>query len=178
MEAGLPSDVNLEARPPSKVLKIEVVKPGFINFFLGSEYFGNIIREIGNHFGENKNLEGQKIIIEYTDPNPFKEFHIGHVYTNTVGESLSRIFEENGATVWRGDYFGDVEEAILTQTKIHGWRVRATKNSFLSKVLGSAKGVIVPHQLVKAVGDIMIISKAAVPSYSEEEASAEETVEA
>jgi sporulation protein YlmC with PRC-barrel domain len=43
-------------------------------------------------------------------------------------------------------------------------------------VLGSAKGVIVPHQLVKSVGDIMIISKAAVPSYSEEgeEAPAEE----
>ncbi len=69
----------------------------------------------------------------------------------------------------QGDYFGDIEEIILTQTKVHGWRVRATKNSFLSKVLGSAKGVIVPHQLVKAVGDIMIISKAAVPSYSEEE---------
>ncbi|MBW2970192.1 hypothetical protein KY309_03125 [Candidatus Woesearchaeota archaeon] len=68
-----------------------------------------------------------------------------------------------------GDYFGDVEEAILTQSKVHGWRVRATKNSFLSKVLGSAKGVIVPHQLVKAVGDIMVISRAAVPSYSEEE---------
>ena len=69
----------------------------------------------------------------------------------------------------QGDYFGDVEEVILTQTKIHGWRVRATKNSFLSKVLGTAKGVIVPHQLVKAVGDIIIISKAAMPSYSEEE---------
>ncbi len=69
----------------------------------------------------------------------------------------------------QGDYFGDIEEAILTQTKVHGWRVRATKNSFLSKVLGSAKGVIVPHQLVKAVGDVMIISKAAVPSYNEED---------
>lgn len=68
-----------------------------------------------------------------------------------------------------GDYFGDIEEAILTQTKVFGWRVRATKNSFLTKVLGSAKGVIVPHQLVKSVGDIMIISKAAVPSYSPEE---------
>lgn len=77
----------------------------------------------------------------------------------------------------QGDYFGDVEEAILTQTKIHGWRVRATKNSFLSKVLGSAKGVIVPHQLVKAVGDIMIISKAAVPSYNEEEGATEATAE-
>ena len=68
-----------------------------------------------------------------------------------------------------GDYFGDIEESILTQTKIFGWKVKATRNSFLAKVLGSAKGVIVPHQLVKAVGDIMIISKTAVPSYSAEE---------
>lgn len=68
-----------------------------------------------------------------------------------------------------GDYFGDVEEAIITNNKVYGWRVRATKNSFLTKVLGSAKGVIVPHQLVKAIGDIVIISRTAVPSYSEEE---------
>jgi len=81
-----------------------------------------------------------------------------------ISESYDmRVFTDTG------DYFGDVEEAILTQTKVFGWRVRATKNSFLSKVLGSAKGVIVPHQLVKSVGDIMIISKAAVPSYSGEE---------
>jgi len=68
-----------------------------------------------------------------------------------------------------GDYFGDVEEAILTQSKISGWRVRASKNSLLIRYLGSAKGVIVPHQLVKSIGDIIIISKAAVPSYSPEE---------
>jgi len=67
-----------------------------------------------------------------------------------------------------GDYFGDVEEAIVTHNKIHGWRVRATRNSFLSRVLGSAKGVIVPHQLVKSVGDVFIISKAAVPAYDDE----------
>ncbi len=68
-----------------------------------------------------------------------------------------------------GDYFGDVEESILTTNKVFGWRVRATKNSFLNKILGSAKGVIVPHQLVKSIGDVMIISKAAVPSYSPED---------
>ena len=72
-----------------------------------------------------------------------------------------------------GEYFGDVEESILTSTKIFGWKVKATRSSFLSKVLGSAKGVIVPHQLVKAVGDILIISKTAVPSYSADEAAAE-----
>ena len=72
-----------------------------------------------------------------------------------------KVFTDNG------EYFGDVEESILTQNKVSGWRVRATKNSFLNKVLGSAKGVIVPHQYVKSIGDIMIINKAAVPSYSE-----------
>ena len=72
-----------------------------------------------------------------------------------------------------GDYFGDIEESIMTATKVFGWKVKATKNSFLTKVLGSAKGVIVPHQLVKAVGDILIISKTAVPSYSAEEAAGE-----
>ena len=76
-----------------------------------------------------------------------------------------------------GDYFGDIEEAILTQSKVYGWRVKSTKNSFLNKVLGSAKGVVVPHQLVKAIGDIMIISKAAVPSYSEEEGEEAATAE-
>ena len=68
-----------------------------------------------------------------------------------------------------GEYFGEVEESILTQNKVSGWRIRATKGSFLGKVLGSAKGVIVPHQLVKSVGDVMIINRAAVPSYSGEE---------
>jgi|TARA_B100002003_G_C13958753_1_gene464519 sporulation protein YlmC with PRC-barrel domain len=68
-----------------------------------------------------------------------------------------------------GEYFGDIEESIVTNNKVFGWRVRATKNSFLNKVLGSAKGVIVPHQLVKSIADVMIISKAAVPSYNEED---------
>lgn len=79
-----------------------------------------------------------------------------------------RVFTDNG------EYFGDVEESIVTQNKVFGWRVRATKNSFLNKVLGSAKGVIVPHQLVKSIGDIMIINKAAVPSYEGSEKEAKE----
>ena len=84
---------------------------------------------------------------------------------------LKRISETYDMRVFTdvGEYFGDIEESIITQNKVFGWRVRATKNSFLNKVLGSAKGVIVPHQLVKSIGDVMIISKAALPSSAEEE---------
>ena len=68
-----------------------------------------------------------------------------------------------------GDYFGDIEDCIVSGNKISGWKIKATKNSFLSRVLGSAKGVIVPHQLVRSAGDIFIISKSAVPTGAPEE---------
>jgi len=83
---------------------------------------------------------------------------------------LKRITDTYNMKVFTdsGDYFGDVEEAILTKTKVTAWRVKATKASALNKLLGSAKGVIVPHQLIKSVGDVIIISKSAIPSYGEE----------
>ena len=75
-----------------------------------------------------------------------------------------RVFTDSG------DYFGDVEEAVMTSTKVGGWRIKATKSSFLTKILGSAKGVIVPHNLVTNIGDVMIISRNAVPAFKDEEA--------
>ena len=81
-------------------------------------------------------------------------------------KKISDVYEMKVFTD-QGEYFGEVEESILASNKVFGWRVRATKSSSLSKVLGGAKGVIVPHQLVKAIGDIMIISKNAIPSYEE-----------
>ena len=86
---------------------------------------------------------------------------------------MKRISETYDMKVFTdtGEYFGDVEEAILSMNKITDWKVRASKNSLLNKLLGQAKGVIVPHQLVKSIGDIMIISRGAVPpSHGQEEA--------
>lgn len=88
-------------------------------------------------------------------------------------EKLSNTFEKRVYTD-QGEYFGDIEESILTINKIFGWRVKATRGSGLNKLLGGAKGVIVPHQLVKAIGDIFIISKAAIPTISEKEEGGEE----
>lgn len=74
-----------------------------------------------------------------------------------------------------GELFGTIEEGILIGNKVSGWRVRATRNSILDKILGGAKGVIVPHQLVRSIGDVMIISKAAIPSYDEPAKEQEQT---
>jgi arginyl-tRNA synthetase len=47
-------------------------------------------------------------MVEYTDPNPFKEFHIGHLMSNTIGESISRLLQFEGAEVKNANYQGDV----------------------------------------------------------------------
>lgn len=73
-----------------------------------------------------------------------------------------------------GEYFGDVDEAILSGNKISGWRIKATRSSFLTKVLGTAKGVVVPHHLVKSIGDIMIVARNAVPAFEEDGSSGQE----
>src|SRR3990172_1950594 len=49
-----------------------------------------------------------RVMVEFTDPNPFKEFHIGHLYSNAVGEALSRLHEAVGHDVRRAIYQGDV----------------------------------------------------------------------
>jgi sporulation protein YlmC with PRC-barrel domain len=63
-----------------------------------------------------------------------------------------------------GDYFGDIEEAILSGNKVQSWRIRATKHSKLGKLLTGAKGAIVPHAHVQAIGDIMLVSDSAIPA--------------
>ena len=91
--------------------------------------------------------------------------------TKKVSQAYNmRVYTDDGL------YFGDVEEAVVTSTKVFGWRIKSTKSSYLTKVLGGAKGVLVPHQYVKSVGDVFIISNAAIPSYEEKEEEAAEEV--
>lgn len=68
-----------------------------------------------------------------------------------------------------GEFFGEIEEANLLDNKIESWRMRVARESNVSSFLGGARGIIVPHQFVKSVGDVVIISKAAIPSASSEE---------
>ncbi|KKS05010.1 MAG: Arginine-tRNA ligase [Candidatus Nomurabacteria bacterium GW2011_GWC2_41_8] len=95
---------------PKEIEKVEE-KAGFINFYLSRKFFAGSIEEIvnkANNVGKNDILSGKKIMVEYTDPNPFKPFHIGHLMTNAIGESIARILEHSGAAVARANYQGDI----------------------------------------------------------------------
>jgi len=92
----------------SRFEKVEVAGPGFINFYLSKDFFIENIKKINKNFGKNQKLKNKRIIVEYTDPNILKEFHIGHLMSNTIGESVSRIVEFHGAKIKRLCYQGDV----------------------------------------------------------------------
>lgn len=93
------------------VERVEVAGPGFINVYLSNRFFEKTVQDIvnqGENYGLLKHLGGQKTMIEFTDPNPFKQFHIGHMMSNTIGEALCRLAEWNGAEVKRMVYQGDI----------------------------------------------------------------------
>ncbi len=77
---------------------------------------------------------------------------------------VKKITEVLGKRVYtdQGDFFGQIKEANLFENKVDGWRIEVAPQ--LSSVLGGARGVVIPHQFVKAVSDIFIINKAALPS--------------
>jgi arginyl-tRNA synthetase len=99
----------LEKAAIPQVEKIEVAGAGFINFYLNAGYFAGVIFQARDgKWGRNSNRNGQKIMVEYTDPNPFKQFHIGHLMSNAVGEADARLLEMSSAAVERANYQGDV----------------------------------------------------------------------
>ena len=61
-----------------------------------------------------------------------------------------------------GDFFGQVEEVSLVDNRIEGWRIRVASN--YAAQLGGARGVVIPHQFVKSIGDVFIITRGSLPA--------------
>ena len=76
-----------------------------------------------------------------------------------------RVYTEDGM------YLGDVEDVLISENKIYGWKIRINDSELLKR---GAKGLIIQHQLVKAIGQIMIVSRIAYPVKKTEEGEREE----
>ncbi len=134
----------LEKNPQLKQLisAIKIDGPGFLNFFLSEKYLAQNLQEFlqTDAVGLHTDVSGKKITVEFTDPNPFKEFHIGHLYNNIVGESISRLLEAQGAQVRRVCYQGDVGlhvakslYGILQQLKTKNLELRTLEEKSLEE---------------------------------------------
>ena len=128
----------LKTRHFPEVEKIVVAGFGFINFYLKPEFFAEEVRKIlaAENFGRREHGKKEKTLVEYTDPNPFKVFHIGHLMANTIGEALSRLLEWNGAEVKRACYQGDV--GLHVAKAVYGMRQKSGA-WWLAKIFGTTK---------------------------------------
>jgi arginyl-tRNA synthetase len=89
--------------------RIEIAGPGFINITLAPHAVQALLVEAKDEqWGMGATHVGERIMMEYSNPNPFKEMHIGHLMSTIIGEAVSRLMESSGADVIRDTYGGDV----------------------------------------------------------------------
>lgn len=95
-----------------QVQDITVAGPGFLNLRLTDQALANSVTHTVGHSTDASlrkgTLTGKKILVEYSDPNPLKPLHAGHLYTTLVGDILARLVQYAGAEVTRINYGGDV----------------------------------------------------------------------
>lgn len=112
-------------------MEVTVAGPGFLNFRLGLAELKRQADEVVSRLGAGltepesaagagvagnprtaeglvQDYAGKMVVAEFSDPNPFKVLHVGHLYTSVVGEAISRLLECAGAKVARANFGGDV----------------------------------------------------------------------
>ena len=85
--------------------KAEVAGPGFVNIYLSNDALAEAYLKPTAFSRNNKD---EQEIIEFSDPNPFKEMHLGHLYQSVLGDTLARLRQAGGADVKRISYHGDI----------------------------------------------------------------------
>jgi len=78
----------------------------FINIRLSGSALLTAVGDASNY--SPKSYQHKIVVVEYSDPNPFKVLHVGHLYTSVVGDSIANLLETAGATVHRVNFGGDV----------------------------------------------------------------------
>jgi arginyl-tRNA synthetase len=108
--------VKVEIGNVDGISRIEAVK-GYLNlYFVTSEYARRVVDEVltsGADFGRGA-PKTERVMVEYAQPNTHHSFHIGHVRTTLLGESLARIMEFDGFETIRASYPGDEGLSVAT----------------------------------------------------------------
>ncbi len=88
------------------VKEITIAGPGFINLRLHDHALQTQLKATGSLHPTG--YEGQTVVFEYSDPNPFKVLHAGHLYQGAVGDAIARLLERAGADLHCVNFGGDV----------------------------------------------------------------------
>ena len=95
--------------------KVEVVVPGFLNFFVKKDSLSEIINKIidqGKDYGRNNFGKNEKVMVEYVSANPTGDLHLGHARGAAYGDSLTRVLKFSGYDCLREYYVNDAGNQI------------------------------------------------------------------
>ena len=100
--------------------KVEIAGPGFLNFTLGSKWYGEVLSDIqaeGADYGRVDEGRGEKVMVEFVSANPTGPMHIGNARGGVLGDALSSVLERAGYDVWREFYVNDAGNQIAKFAK-------------------------------------------------------------
>ena len=102
------ADIAAQLTDEDYLEKIEV-QGAYVNFFTNKSFYAETVvkKAISDDFGSSKKGEGKTICIDYSSPNVAKNFHVGHLRTTVIGNSLYKIFSKQGYNVERINHLGD-----------------------------------------------------------------------
>jgi len=139
---------------------IQTVGP-YINFFVNRKVLAtNLIKKIlteKNKFGKQKIGEKNKTLIEFSQPNTHKAFHVGHIRGTSLGESLARILEFCGEKVTRVNYMGDtgmhIAKWLWCYKKYHSKEKLKKDEQWIASIYVDAVKRLSAHKTLRAEVD-------------------------
>ena len=115
----------------SEIVKIEVAKPGFLNFFFNNHFWYNFLKSTDANFGMNQSSDSKKILIEYVSANPTGPLHVGHCRGAVFGDILANLLSFVGNKVVKEYYINDYGNQINQFVKSVYFRILEIKNNSL-----------------------------------------------
>ena len=97
------------------VKQVDVIRPGFINFFIKEDSLSKVIKNVitlDKDFGRSDLNKGKNVMVEYVSANPTGDLHLGHARGAAYGDSLTRILSFSGYDVLREFYVNDAGNQI------------------------------------------------------------------
>lgn len=95
--------------------KIEVAGPGFLNFFLGDNWFGGVVKNVnslGADYGKTNLGNGKRVLVEFVSANPTGPMHIGNARGGAIGDCLASVLQAAGFQADREFYINDAGNQI------------------------------------------------------------------
>ena len=126
--------------------KIDVAPPGFINFWISTDYYIENLKkilELKEGYGKLDLGKGKRVLIEFVSANPTGPLHIGHGRGAAYGDSLARVLEFTGYKVFREYYINDKgtqmnvlgESVYLRAKELSGEKIQFPEDHYKGKYI-------------------------------------------